>query len=106
MNVKRELLKIFPDLVVDIILEKLSKLYRDEHKTKLYKSIGMLTPDNIYDSNYSVYEYMQYFKQVTGRVLIVRLKMTHMCLLTEQQAITQKNIREESTDKLYEQSFV
>ena len=101
------LLKIFPSVVVQNILEKLTNLYRREHlehKEKLYKSIKWLVPDLIFDSNIAVFEHMQLFKQVSGNVKI-KLKVHHLMLLTRSQANTQKKIRDEYLEKLNEQSF-
>ena len=101
------LLKIFPSVVVQNILEKLTNLYRREHlehKAKLYKSIKWLVPDLIFDSNIAVFEHMQLFKQVSGNVKI-KLKVHHLMLLTQKQANTQKNIRDEYLEILNGQSF-
>ena len=98
------LLKIFPSVIVENILEKLTNLYRCEHKAKLYKSIKWLVPDLIFDSNIAVFEHMQLFKQVSGNVKI-KLKVHHLMLLTRSQAYTQKNIRDEYLEKFNEQSF-
>ena len=101
------LLKIFPSVIVENILEKLNNLYRLEHlehKEKLYKSIKWLVPDLILDSNIAVFEHMQLFKQVSGNVKIM-VKANHLVLLTRRQAYTQKKIRDEYLEKLNEQSF-
>ena len=95
------LLKIFPSVVVQNILEKLNYL---DHKEKLYKSIKWLVPDLVLDSNIAVFEHMQLFKQVSGNVKI-KLKVHHLMLLTRSQAYTQKKIRDEYLEKLNEQSF-
>ena len=101
------LLELFPSVIVENILEKLNNLYRLEHlehKEKLYKSIKWLVPDLIFDSNIAVFEHMQLFKQVSGNVKI-KLKVHHLMLLTQKQANTQKNIRDEYLEILNGQSF-
>jgi hypothetical protein len=100
----RVLLEIFPVVVVENILEKLTTIYRNEHKLKLYKSIKCLTPDTILDSCLSVFEYMSIFPQVSGNVKI-RLRVHNIVLLSRKQVYMQQKIRDEYLEKLYEDHF-